>query len=212
MIRKFLEKIFKKRSKKTPEKHPWPTREEIALLPWFDGLGLNDIIVVNSKESAEQAFAELKTLKVVGFDTESKPTFIKGQKPTGPHVMQFSTLRRAYVFILRQPDCRKVASALVELASLKKVGFGLDDDKKKMTERFHMHPRSVYDLESLFAEKHYGRGVGVKVGVAIVFRRRFRKSRSASTSNWAAPTLSEKQLLYAANDAFAAMKVFHTFG
>jgi ribonuclease D len=54
----------------------------------------------------------------------------------------------------------------------------------------------------------HGRGVGVKVGVAIVFKKRFRKSKRASTSNWAAHHLNEIQIRYAANDAFAAIKVY----
>ena len=67
----------------------------------------------------------------------------------------------------------------------------------------------VFDLDAMFMEKGYGRGVGVKVGVAIALKRRFSKSKKMSTSNWMQQRLSDRQLLYAANDAFAALQVFH---
>lgn len=210
MIQKLFEKLFKKRPERAAEKKiTWPTREEIALLPWFEGLSLDDIAVIETPQGARRAHDELVEAGVVGFDTESKPTFIKGEKSHGPHVAQFATLTRAYIFQLHDPGIRKTAAALIKMPSLKKVGFGLSDDLKRIRLKLKVEPKSVLDIETLFAARHYGRGVGVKVGVAIAFKRRFRKSKKASTSNWGAPYLSDQQLLYAANDAYAAIKVFH---
>lgn len=208
MILRWLRRLFGRKSV-NERKIPWPTTEQINLLPWFDGLGLNDIIVVANEHDARRAYDDLIRESVVGIDTESKPTFVRNQKSTGPHVAQFSTLKHAYVFMLHHPVCRKTAGMLIERSELKKVGFGLDDDLKKFRMNMHLHPASVLDLETIFRKIGYGRGVGVKVAVAIVFKKRFRKSKRASTSNWASHHLSEKQLLYAANDAYAAIKVFH---
>jgi ribonuclease D len=193
----------------TDKKIPWPKAEEIAALPWFEELPWDQILVVDTPESARQALDELSREKVVGFDTESKPTFRKGEASHGPHVAQFSTLKRAYVFMLHQAECRMVASALIKLTTLKKVGFGLNDDLTRIRAKLRISPSNVIDLETLFSARGYGRGVGVKVAVAIAFNRRFRKSKKASTSNWGAQNLSDRQILYAANDAFAAIKVFH---
>lgn len=187
----------------------WPTREQILALPPFDALHFDQIVEVANAEDAHRAQHELMTAEVVGFDTESKPTFTKGHVSNGPHVAQFSTLERAYVFMLHNEESRKAVRALVASKTLKKVGFGLSDDLKRIPIKLGVQPHAVLDLETLFREKGHGRGVGVKVAVAITMKRRFMKSKKASTSNWAVHRLSDKQLLYAANDAYAAIRVFH---
>jgi len=190
----------------------WPTREEMMALPWFDGVGRDQIVMIDSDQGARRAYEELSRLAVVGFDTESKPTFNKGEKSRGPHVAQFSTPERSYVFTLHQPENRRVVGALMGLASLKKVGFGLADDVKRVRSKLGVIPKSVLDLETLCAQRGYGRGVGVKVAVAMVFKRRFRKSKKIGTSNWMNRQLTDQQVLYAANDAHAAMLVFEAIG
>lgn len=179
------------------------------LLPPFDGLKLGEIVEVATARDAQRACEELMTHAVVGFDTESKPTFRKGEVSTGPHVAQFSTTERAYVFMLHDPECRRVTGKLIGLAAIKKVGFGLSEDLRQVRSKLRVEPREVLDLESLFAQRGFGRGVGVKVGVAITMKRRFMKSKRASTSNWMQRRLTDKQILYAANDAYAALTVFH---
>jgi len=192
-----------------PRAQPRPTREEIHALPAFDALGLEDVVEVDSAEAAAQASAELSREPVVGFDTESQPTFVKGQVSRGPHVVQFAARRRTYVFMLHDAHCRRAACELIGSSALLKVGFGLDQDRRLIALRLKVQPQALVDLETLFARRGYGRGVGVKAAVAIVFKRRFSKSKSASTSNWARRRLSPKQLLYAANDAYAALRVYH---
>jgi ribonuclease D len=209
LIWKWLRRLFKKRPDGGVRRASWPTIEQINLLPWFKGLSRHDIVVITTREGARRAYNELMRVETVGFDTESKPTFIKGQKSNGPHVVQFSTLERAYVFMLHEAECRQIVGALIESPALKKVGFGLDDDLKRIHKKLNVQPREIVDLETLFATQGHGRGVGVKVAVALAFNRRFRKSRRASTSNWGARHLSDAQLLYAANDAYAPIKVFH---
>lgn len=210
-IRAWLARFFSRFRKEDAQKRrpSWPTREEIALLPPFEALGFRDIIEIISAEDAARAQRELLSAGVVGFDTESKPTFVKGHISTGPHVAQFSTPERAYVFMLHHAESRRAAIALIHARELKKVGFGLSDDLRRIRIKLGIEPQSVVDLESLFREKGFGRGVGVKVGVAIVFKRRFMKSKKASTSNWMRHRLSDAQLLYAANDAYAAIRVYH---
>ena len=71
--------------------HPLPDREQILLLEPFQGLALADIRVVETRADAEAAAAALMASAVVGFDTESKPTFAKNEISGGPHVVQFAT-------------------------------------------------------------------------------------------------------------------------
>jgi len=207
-IRRWLRRLFKISDHRQKRPAQWPTREEMLTLPVFQGLGFKDIVEVDTPEVSQQAYGELAAAHVVGFDTESRPTFRKGEVSNGPHVVQFSTLTRAYVFTLHDPECRRAAAALIALKSLKKVGFGLANDLSSIRAKLKVEPHNVLDLETLFSQKGYGPGVGVKVGVAMVLNRRFLKSKKASTSNWAQRRLTDKQVLYAANDAYAAMAVY----
>ena len=217
MIQKWLGRLFSKRPAtppaptQNPRERPasWPTREEIALLPPFDALTLDRIAVVASASAAERARQELHGERIVGFDTESKPIFVKGHISTGPHVAQFATLKRAYVFILHDEGVRRAAASLIASKDLKKVGFGLGDDLRRIRVKLRVEPHATIDLETICAAKGYGRGMGVKVAVAMVLKKRFSKSKKASTSNWMRRSLSEKQLLYAANDAYAPIRVYH---
>jgi ribonuclease D len=185
----------------------WPTSEQIEQLPWFEGLPLEHIITVESEAGAQRAYDEIVRETLVGFDTESKPTFKRGEVSHGPHVAQFSTMKRAYVISLHHVGVRKIVGALMELPTLKKVGFGLGDDLKRIRKKLNVQPQAVLDVETMFAKRGLGRHVGVKVAVALVFKQRFRKSKRAATSNWADRHLSDQQILYAANDAYAALRV-----
>lgn len=187
---------------------PLPEREEIALLEPFEGLGLNDIVLVATRDDAERAAAALLAAGVVGFDTESKPTFAKNEVSTGPHLVQFATRETAWLFQLHRSDCNEVLGGLIGSEALRKVGFGLSSDLSLIRQKLKVEPRAVYDIDDEFRRRGYRRSVGVKTAVALVFGQRFAKSRKATTSNWASHRLSEAQLRYAANDAYASIRVF----
>lgn len=192
----------------TPQR-PIPHKSEIAELEPFDGLGLDAIHVVAGAHQAETALGELMGAGLVGFDTESKPTFHKGQVSEGPHVLQFATVDKAYIF---QSHCAGSHAAIVELlksTELTKIGFGLGGDLHQISQRFGIRPGSIVDLDRSFKKLGYRNAVGAKSAVALLFNRRFMKSKSVTTSNWAMKELNERQLLYAANDAYAALKVYH---
>lgn len=191
---------------------PLPTRDEIALLEPFAGLEMRDIEVVATALQAEQALAALGALRVVGFDTESKPTFLKNEVSTGPHTVQFASLDRAWVFQLHDPVCRAAAASLLASSALTKVGFGLAGDRTQIRHTLGIDPQAVVDLDTVFKRRGYRNSVGVKTAVALVFGQRFIKSRKQTTSNWAARHLSEGQVCYAANDAYAAMRVMDALG
>ena len=191
---------------------PLPTREEIALLDTFVGLELRDIEVVSTALQAEQALAALGALRVVGFDTESKPTFLKNEVSTGPHTVQLASLERAWVFQLHDPVCRAAAASLLASSALTKVGFGLAGDRTQIRHTLGIEPQAIVDLDTVFKRRGYRNSVGVKTAVAVVFGQRFVKSRKQTTSNWAGRQLTEAQVRYAANDAYAAMRVMDALG
>lgn len=189
-----------------------PAPEEIALLEPFERLGLDRIALVGDGAQAERAADVLLDAVVWGFDTESKPTFQAGEASEGPHVIQFATLEQAFVFQLHDPHCREVAGELLARTGVVKAGFGLHDDKRRITHKLGVEPQDVLDLDTVFRQRGYRRQMGTKAAVAVLFGRRYLKSKRAATSNWAQRQLSESQLLYAANDAWAALRVYHALG
>ncbi|WP_372660505.1 3'-5' exonuclease [Hydrogenophaga sp.] len=191
---------------------PTPSKDEIALLPEFDRLGPDRIALVHTGEQARAAQAALTATTVWGFDTESKPTFVKDQVSDGPHIVQLATPERAWVFQLHDPGCRAIVAQLLALPGFTKAGFGLRDDTLRIVAKLGVEPADVLELNTVFRERGYRKDMGVKGAVAVLFQQRFIKSKKAATSNWALPNLSTGQLVYAANDAWAAVRVYHALG
>ncbi|HMN81134.1 MAG TPA: 3'-5' exonuclease [Burkholderiaceae bacterium] len=187
---------------------PLPDRDTIAGLPEFARLGVADITAVAAADEAHAAHGVLGTTALLGFDTESRPTFIRGESSEGPHVVQFATSHHAWVFQLNDPICREVVVELLHSPSVVKVGFGLSTDRQRLAAKLGAEPRALIDVDVLFRQRGYRKEVGVKAAVALVFGQRFVKSRRLTTSNWASPRLSPAQLVYAANDAYAAIRVY----
>ncbi|OYU12203.1 3'-5' exonuclease [Limnohabitans sp. WS1] len=192
--------------------HPTPDKEAIALLPEFERLGLDRISLVSTGAQAMAAREQLLAAKAWGFDTESKPTFKVGEQSDGPHVLQLSTAERAWVFQLHEPECRAIAADLLAQGGIVKAGFGLGDDRKRIVHKLGIEPQGILELNTIFRERGYRKDMGVKGAVAVLFGQRFIKSKKAATSNWANARLSEAQLVYAANDAYAAIRVWQALG
>jgi len=188
-------------------RHATPDKDAIALLPAFERLGLDRITLVSTGIAAREAAAALRDAPAWGFDTESKPTFRVGELSDGPHILQLSTRQRAWVFQLHEPDCRAVAAELLALGGFVKAGFGLGDDRKRIIHKLGVEPAGVLELNTVFRDRGYRKDMGVKGAVAVLFNQRFIKSKKAATSNWANLRLTEAQLVYAANDAYAAVRV-----
>ncbi|WP_310626749.1 3'-5' exonuclease [Limnohabitans sp.] len=189
-----------------------PDKEAIALLPKFPRLGLDHITLVHTGPQAQLASEALITSHAWGFDTESKPTFRVGEASDGPHVLQLATDERAWVFQLHDPECRAVAADLLARQGIVKAGFGLGDDRKRIIQKLGVEPAGILELNTVFHQRGYRKDMGVKGAVAVLFNQRFQKSKKAATSNWANLRLSESQLVYAANDAYAAYRVWQALG
>ena len=189
-----------------------PTKAETALLDPFPGLSLECIHLPKTVEAIEQAGQEIVESGIAGFDTESKPTFNAGEKSRGPHVVQFALRDRAFIFQLHRPECRALVSELLQSEQVLKVGFGLRNDRGQIRSTLGVTLRAIVDLDHVFRKLGYKGQIGVRAAVGAVLKQSFRKSKHVTTSNWAAPDLTAKQLLYAANDAFAALQVMDALG
>jgi ribonuclease D len=184
-----------------------PTKAEIALLEPFVGLTLERIHVPTTTEEFASAAAEIKAAGIVGFDTESKPTFVTGDVSEGPHVVQFALHDKAYLFQLHRTDGMPFLMELLQSEQLIKVGFGLRSDRGHIRAKLGVHFNGVVDLNTVFSMDGYHKEMGVRAAVGLVLKQRFAKPRHVTTSNWSQPQLTPPQMRYAANDAYAALKV-----
>lgn len=184
-----------------------PGKEDIALFEPFIGLALAHIHVPSTTQEFAFATAEIKAAGVVGFDTESRPTFVTGDVSDGPHLVQFALHDKAYLFQLHHADGHPFLLELLLSEEFIKVGFGLKSDSRQIYAKLGIHMRSVVDLNTVFSMDGYHKELGVRAAVGLVFRQRFAKSRKVTTTNWSQHQLTPQQLLYAANDAYAALKV-----
>ena len=179
-----------------------------ADLPDYAGLALDHIVLVNTAALAAEALATLMTADAIGFDSESKPTFLKGEVSTGPHLIQLANETHAYLFPLLQLTHTDALKSILESPNVLKVGFGLGNDRSALRSRLGIELNPVLDLgEVLRGQGHRGT-VGAKIAVAHFFGERLQKSKKIGTSNWANARLSDRQLLYAANDAHVALKIY----
>ena len=182
------------------------TKEQVQFLPMYDGLSLDNIIVVTQESDAISAIEELKKHSVLGFDTESKPCFKKGEISDGPHLIQLSTKAKAYLFPTKFFDNFAAIEGILSDPTIKKVGFGLKEDKKIIFRKFGIRLENTIELSSKVM--HFAQvtqRVGARAAVAMFFNQRL--SKGAQRSNWSVFPLKDHQKMYAANDAHSALLI-----
>jgi len=176
-------------------------------LPAYEGITLADVVLVKSDLDAAEALTALSRADVIGFDTESKPTFAKGEESTGPHLVQLATDDTAWLFQIGAAPAVDVLRAILESPAILKVGFGLGDDIRRLRSKLGIETANVLDLSTALRRGERN-ALGAKTAVARFFGQRLQKSKRITTTNWAQPRLSEKQILYAADDAHVALRVY----
>jgi RNA polymerase sigma factor for flagellar operon FliA len=177
-------------------------------LPLYEGIAIADIVLVTSPEAACDARQALLGEDVIGFDTEAKPTFKKGELSSGPHLIQLATATRVYLFPVDRLQDLHGLKAVLESKQILKVGFGLDSDLAQLRSRLGIDAQNILDLSRALRGEKPNQRLGAKTAVAKYFGRRLQKSKRTTTSNWANPRLTERQILYAANDAQVALRVY----
>jgi ribonuclease D len=182
-----------------------------AELPAFQGIALADVRLVDSEALAGEALDALINAGEIGFDTESKPTFAKGEATTGPHLVQLATESCVYLFQISRLHGNNALKAILESPRVLKVGFGLGNDRSALQSRLDIETNKLLDLGEVLRGPGHRGTVGAKVAVAHFFAQKFQKSKKTSTSNWAAPNLTERQILYAANDAHVALRIYRAW-
>jgi len=166
-----------------------------------------EICLVATPRDLERSLADLRDERVVGFDTETRPAFRKGESHL-PCLVQAATARCVYLFQLRHAHVVPVLGELLSNPRVVKTGVGLADDLRSLKRVFAFSEQAVVDLG--IAARRCGLGqTGVRNLAGLLLG--FRIPKGNRTSNWAAPQLSAAQIAYAATDAWACRELFLAF-
>jgi ribonuclease D len=178
------------------------SNDEINELPLgaYDG----QVQLISDTSLLPNAFDEIAKYSAVGFDTETRPTFTRGQLHKVA-LMQIAIPKKVFLIRLNLTGLTPEIIQFLENEKIKKVGVALRDDVKALERLKRFKPAGITELTVL--TKQAGIEVESVKKLAALFLG-FRISKGAQTSNWEAPTLNEKQLSYAATDAWVCMEVF----
>jgi ribonuclease D len=195
-----------------PTKKPHPTTEERQALPPFVGLPLAALELLSEPAELVAAIERMKAGKYVGFDTESRPSFVVGQSTGGPHLIQLALLDAVYLIPTRFPQLMGLVRQVLESTQIIKVGFGLASDRSPLQRNFDIELKGYVDLAQPLRALGHKNELGAQAAVAVVLRQNLRKSKRMTMSNWQKARLEPAQLQYAADDALAALRVFDAIG
>lgn len=177
-------------------------KEEIKLYPPFIFSG--EVSVINDPQQVSQAVNDLSRHRALGFDTETKPSFRKGEV-NQVSLLQLATEEHVYLFRLKlcgfQPSLRN----LLADPNITKIGVGIRDDLRFLRRLGDFTPASFIDLQNYVSEFGIEEKSFSKL-MAIIFNVKI--SKRQRTSNWEAPQFSEGQVRYAATDAWGALKMY----
>lgn len=166
-----------------------------------------EVCLVTTPADLVSAVEDLRQEDVVGFDTETRPAFRKGETHL-PCLVQAATARRVYLFQLRQPQVFQALAELLTETRVVKVGVALANDLRSLKLLFPFVEMNVLDLGTV-ARRHRMDQTGLRNLAGIFLGVRIPKG--ARTSNWAASRLSAAQITYAATDAWICRELFLQF-
>lgn len=182
--------------------NPNITAEEIAAheLSWFKG----EIVLVEDMKSFNMVIPRLWGKDLLGFDTETRPTFRKGKK-NKVSLIQLSTDNLAVLFRINRIGLPDELISLLAEPSVIKAGVAIHDDLRFLKGVKKFSPEGFVDLQAFV--KDFGiESSGLKKLTAIVLG--FRISKRQQVTDWEAEQLSEAQMIYAATDAWVCHQIY----
>jgi len=178
------------------------TKEEIAAFNTEEFSG--HIFVIDTPDKADKAVIYLSGFGYLGFDTETRPSFKKGNL-NNVALIQLATDNRCYLFRLNRIGFSSSLIRLLSDANIRKIGLSLRDDFTTMSRRMKFTPEGFVDLQKMVSEYNIA-DLSLQKIYAILFQKRI--SKSQQLSNWEADELSDAQKKYAALDAWACLKIY----
>lgn len=178
------------------------SKEEINQLPMYRFSGKTTLI--ESAEEAQKAIEKLKSEKILGFDTETRAAFKKGESYS-VSMLQLATDTDAYLFRLNKVGMSQELADILANPEVVKAGVGLRDDIKAIKKLIPFEDNNFVDLATVAQEKNIT-NFGLRALTAIVLDKRL--SKNAKISNWERKELTREQISYAACDAVVGYEIY----
>lgn len=178
------------------------TKAELAELPMAHYTA--GATVIDSDNGLAEAVAHLEAARIVGFDTETKPTFRKGQSHS-VSLLQLASPDRCFLFRLNLIGLPVILKRLLENPDILKVGVSLRDDFHSLAKICELAPEGFVDLQQYVKMYNIADNSLSRI-YAILFGKRI--SKGQRLSNWEADTLSQAQVNYAAFDAVSCIRIY----
>lgn len=178
-------------------------KETIEKLPLCKFKGV--ITIIEDPQQAEDVLLELENEKVIGFDTETKPSFKKGVR-NSISLVQLSTVDKAFLFRVHSTGFSDVLIRIFNNPKILKIGIGIRDDLRNLSRIIKFKPQGFIEMQEV--AKSLGiETISLKALTAIFLKERV--SKRQRLSNWEAEVLSESQIKYAAIDAWVALRIYN---
>jgi len=179
------------------------SKEELNELPVesFNG----EIIVIDFAADIKKILPFLKKQKTLGFDTETRPTFKKGDM-NEVALLQLSTEKTAFLFRLNKTGLPEELISILADSSITKVGVAIKDDIIALKRITKFNPAGFVEIQEKVKDFEI-ENFGLKKLSGLLLG--FRISKAQQTSNWEAEILTEAQILYAATDAWVSLEIYN---
>ncbi|MBQ9406004.1 MAG: 3'-5' exonuclease domain-containing protein 2 [Desulfovibrio sp.] len=178
------------------------SHDEINALPLYHYEG--PVYLVRTPQEWESALPDLRTADLLGFDTETRPSFHKGKR-NDPALVQLATEAAVYlVQLVCLPFGPHLASILANPEQIK-VGVAIQDDMRELARLYPFEPAGLVDLGAV-ARANMLSSQGLRTLAANLLG--WRISKGSQCSNWGHVELSPKQVVYAATDAWIGRRIF----
>ena len=164
-------------------------------------IGNRTIEVINTCQQLEVAMSSIELIPFIGFDSEQKPTFKKGQADNGICLIQLATKNKCYLIQIKQIKNLKPLIDFLEDDKIIKIGTGLKGDNNALFRQFKLRAKSMIDLEDIFKKLSSKNQIGAKKAASIILNEKLQKSKNMSRSNWENKELTIGQIKYASEDA-----------
>lgn len=185
-----------------PPFNPNLSKDEVNSCPLFRYEG--EVALVETEAALEEALPALFAERVLGFDTETKPTFKKG-KMHDPALIQLAASDKVYIFQLRKVPLDKRLAKLLSNGGIIKAGVAIADDMRSLQNLYSFEPAGLVDLSAVARKNNIGL-FGLR-GLAACFLGA-RISKTARCSNWGNSRLTAQQITYAATDAWVSRQIY----
>jgi ribonuclease D len=180
------------------------SKDDIKSLPLQQFPGR--ILLIDDVSQLDFLHQKLVNKKLLGFDTETRPSFKKGKKHK-VSLLQLATEDEAYLIRLNRVGLPESVISLFENESIKKIGLAIRDDINSLIQLRSFQPEGFIDLQQ-YVKKFDILDNGLKKLAANILG--FRISKKQQTSNWEKEALEDEQLIYAATDAWVCYRIYKT--